>query len=194
MHEEGLRRFSRERLGGRPVPEDLRVMLTRLWDGEPEPAAGLRLEILAPGAGHPLLDHSSLTDADRADPDLMANIAAFDRIFEHACFVAIHDEMGPIGYWFHPDEPADRPAPIILLDDEGTFHLLPGTSLAEAEASYHSTPDEEVYAEIRDSLATFGILLASPTLADIPEPAPAVDPEDLHIAHYEELRKNTTLP
>ncbi|MEV0374381.1 hypothetical protein AB0I10_32080 [Streptomyces sp. NPDC050636] len=55
---------------------------------------------------------------------------------------------GWIGYWLHPDEPADRPSPVIELDTEFSYRAMAGSTLVEAcaadQAQYHDEPDERI--------------------------------------------------
>ncbi|MER5747258.1 hypothetical protein ABT097_28810 [Streptomyces sp. NPDC002225] len=68
MYDERLAAFSRDRLDGRPVPDDLRVLLIAQWEGRTDLARLLGLEFFEPGEVHPLLDTSYLTPAGTRGP------------------------------------------------------------------------------------------------------------------------------
>ena len=76
-----LAEYSRQRLAGRTIPGDLRTLLLVQWRrGEEssgaDPFESMGISLLDPGESHDLLDHSYLNDTDRADPDIMAKVAA----------------------------------------------------------------------------------------------------------------------
>jgi hypothetical protein len=101
-----LEQFSRERLDGRPLPDDLRALLEAQWAGRQEFYEISELVFLEPGAASPLLDHGYLNEQDRADPDIMANVAAHKQMAKYFKAVAVAgDGLGDCyGYWMHPDE------------------------------------------------------------------------------------------
>ncbi|ROO86000.1 hypothetical protein EDD29_3557 [Actinocorallia herbida] len=181
-----LAEFARVRLGGRPVPEDLRTVLTETWEGRPGLVEQLGVRILEPGTTHVLMDHSYLSAADRANPDLMANVAAMTETAEYLRFVVELAQDFLLGYWFHPAEPADRPAPIVLLDTEGTYEPMPGATLTEAVVSYWAGRDDGTYADYRAELAALGLSLSPRSLADLTEPTLALHPEAYQDARYAE--------
>ncbi|MEW1911257.1 hypothetical protein AB0442_22885 [Kitasatospora sp. NPDC085895] len=64
MFDERLAEFSRERLGGRPVPEDVQILATAQWAGRGHPFERFGITILEPGAQHPLTDISYLSEEE----------------------------------------------------------------------------------------------------------------------------------
>lgn len=188
MYEERLTEFSAARLGGRPVPDDLAVLLIARWEGRTEAAEQLELEVLEAGATHHLLDDSWLTARDRANPSLMLTVAAGQRVFEHFRVVAVHQQEHLLGYWFHPEEPADRPAPVILLDSEASYWVMPGRTLTEALAYYYGSRDQKTYAEVRSEFLALGLPPTPESLTEITVPTPALHPEAALDAYEEELR------
>ncbi|WP_067480004.1 hypothetical protein [Actinomadura hibisca] len=183
MFEERLKEFSRERLGGRPLPDDLRTMLVAQWEGRTGFRDLLFLTFPEPGEVDMLRDTSYLSEAELADPEMQAICAGMAEMGKYVKLVA-KDEENWIGYWLHPDEPADRPAPLVELDTEASFRLLPGRTLAEACVAtcsrYLDEPDERLaFTELADDLADLGLPLAQDAYDALREPEPVVRPEDL---------------
>ncbi|MFF5258963.1 hypothetical protein ACFY4C_08455 [Actinomadura viridis] len=183
MHEERLAEFSRERLDGRPIPDDLRAMLVAQWEGRTDFRFLLDITFFEPGQLSPLLDTGYLTEKELADPEMQAVNAGAAEMSKYAKFVA-EGGKGWIGYWTHPDEPADVPPPIIELDTEFTFWNLAGRTLAEACASerahYQDEPDERVaFAQLADRLAELGLPLGTRDYDALHDPEYTVAPEQL---------------
>ncbi|MBC3987880.1 hypothetical protein H8N00_02940 [Streptomyces sp. AC563] len=183
MHDERLAGFSRERLDGRPLPADLRVLLVAQWEGRTDLARLLDLDFFEPGEVHPLLDTSYLSETERADPELRAVNAGAAEMARHVKLVA-RGGKGWVGYWLHPDEPADRPWHLIALDTEFTFWGLAGSTLAEGaaaeQASYQDEPDERVaFARLAAELAALGLPLGTQDYDALDDTAYTVDPESL---------------
>jgi hypothetical protein len=124
MYDERLAEFSRERLDGRPIPDDLRVLLVAQWEGRTDFTHLLDLDFFEAGEVHPLLDTSYLSEKELADPAMQAVNAGAERMAKYVKLVA-KGGKGWIGYWLHPDEPADRAWHLI----EFTFWGLVGLTL-----------------------------------------------------------------
>jgi|GEM_PF-5829277 len=179
MTAERLAEFSRARLGGRNVPDDLRVMLAAQWAGDTSFLEMVGVEFIEADEQHPLLDTSYLRPEELADPEIQSMNAAMATISEHARLVARSDDVW-LGYWTHPDEPADREPSIVEVDTEYSFRLHPGRSLAEAlvVAASEYSDDEEAHAELAAAMATAGITGVATDPSEVPEPGSIVDPED----------------
>jgi hypothetical protein len=186
--DERILEFSRERLGGRPVPDDLAILLLAQWSGNDGPLEDLEIEFFATGQSHPLIDHSYLNDRDRARPDTMANVAAIDEVNGHVGFVAEGLNGAAIGYWLHPDEPAGRPAPVVSLDTEGQFEILDGTTFAEAVVGKWVFDDDPWFGRLADGFEALGVAMPVRRSADLVRPEVAVDPATLHRRLYYEER------
>ncbi len=180
--------FSRERLGGRPVPDDLATLLKAQWGGNDGPLEDLEVEFFAPGESHPLLDHSYLDAKDLANPDIVANVAAVNEVNSHIGFVAEGLNGAVIGYWFHPDEPAERPAPVVRLDTEGQIEILDGTMFAEAIVGKWVYDDDEWFGRLADGFVALGVPMPVRRTADLVRPRVAVDPATLHNQLFEAER------
>lgn len=112
--EEKLAEYSRQRLGGREVPADLRTLLVLQWErGTADPLGAMGVTLLEVGETHDAFDHSYLNDKDRANPDIMANVAAMQNTCEHAVFVARNQDAAIIGYWVGPENVGIDAAPIL---------------------------------------------------------------------------------
>lgn len=167
MHDERLAEFSRERLDGRPIPDDLRVLLVAQWEGRTEFTRLLDLDFFEAGEVHPLLDTSYLSEKELADPEMQAVNAAAAEMAEYVKLVA-KGGKGWIGYWLHPDEPADRAWHLVELDTEFSFWGLSGLTLTEGvaaeRAGYQDEPDERIaFTQLAAELARLGLPLTPRT-------------------------------
>lgn len=183
MFEERLAEFSRERLDGLPIPDDLRTMLVAQWENRTEFRHLLDLEFFESGQLSPLLDTSYLSAARLADPEMQAINAGAAEMAKYVKLVA-KGGKGWIGYWIHPDDPTDRPLPIIELDTEFSYWSMEGSTLAEAcaadRAQYHEEPDERAaFSLVSAQLAELGLPLSGQDYDDLYAPEYAVDPEEL---------------
>ncbi|WP_406095863.1 hypothetical protein [Streptomyces sp. NBC_01013] len=183
MHDERLAEFSRERLDGRPVPDDLRVLLVAQWEGRTDFTRLLDLDFFEAGEVHPLLDTSYLSEKERADPEMQAVNAAAAEMATYVKLVA-KGGKGWMGYWLHPDEPADRAWRLIELDTEFSFWSLVGVALTEGaaaeRASYRDEPEERVaFTHLAAELARLGLPLSTQDYDALDEPEYRVDPEKL---------------
>ncbi|MGW2472917.1 hypothetical protein [Streptomyces sp. NPDC001665] len=186
---ERLAAFSRERLDGRPVPDDLRVLLLAHWEGRDDFAHLLGLEFFEEGELHPFLDTGYLSEQELADPEMQAVNAGVARLTEYVKLVA-KGGKGWVGYWVHPDEPAVRP---IELDTEFTLWQMTGSTLTEAvafeRAAYQDEPDERVaYGQLAAELAALETPLSTADCGAPDDGEYAVDPERLMEALIEEER------
>jgi hypothetical protein len=130
--------YSIARLDGQAIPADLTALLSAIWGdasfpgSEDDPCTIFDIRLLQPGQTHPLLSHDYLTDADRANPAIMANVAAMNATSALCCFVFVTDDGELIGYWRGPDRLEPDNAPIVRLDTEGQYDLLPGRTILQA--------------------------------------------------------------
>lgn len=183
MYDERLAGFSRDRLDGRPIPDDLRTLLVAQWEGRTDFARLLHLEFFEAGEVHPLLDTSYLSEKELADPEMQAVNAAAAQMATYVKLVA-KGGKGWIGYWLHPDEPADRAWHLIELDTEFTFWSMAGLTLAEGcaadQASYQDEPDERIaFPQLAAGLAELGLPLSTRDYDALDDTTYVVDPEKL---------------
>jgi hypothetical protein len=183
MYEERLAEFSRERLDGRPVPDDLRTMLVAQWENRTDFRHLLDLRFFDPGELNPLLDTSYLSEAERADPEMQAINAGAAEMATYVKLVA-EGGKGWIGYWLHPDESTDGPWPVIELDTEFTYWSMAGSTLAEACAAdrvrYQDEPDERTaFSQLSARLTELGLPLGGQDFDALHDPEWTVDPEEL---------------
>jgi hypothetical protein len=196
---EKLAEYSRMRLGGREIPADLRALLLLQWQRDEEKPAADPLEamfvsLLEAGETHDLVDHSYLNEKDRADPDIMANVAAMKSTCEYAAFVARDEDGNLIGYWFGPENVGIDSAPILKVDSEGQFELLGGRSLSEALLGDKVFEDADKFAALKDVFAQAGIAIAADSWEDLEYPDPPTSPAVFHEERYEENRSKAGLP
>lgn len=135
-------------------PADARLWLQRQDAGETAPWTGLGVTFLPPG-GRPeaLLDTSYLTDADRANPGIMANVAAIEETAALVAWVAVERQRA-LGYWRGPESTPLDAAPLVEFDSEGQFRLAGATSVTE----FYAFQLEEWVAGDDDLLAEHGLL------------------------------------
>ncbi|MFC8270852.1 hypothetical protein ACFUIZ_34835 [Streptomyces cinereoruber] len=183
MHHERLAEFSRERLDSRPVPKDVQALLVAQWEGRTDFTNLLDLVFFEEGEVHPLLDTSYLSEDELADPEMQAINAAAAEMARYVKLVA-KGGKGWIGYWLHPDEPADRSWPLIELDTEFTFWRLDGLTLTEGVASERASQQEEfdtriAFTQLAAELAELGLLLDTQDHDVLHETKYEVSPEGL---------------
>ncbi|SEB64608.1 hypothetical protein [Streptomyces sp. TLI_105] len=183
MYDERLAEFSRERLGGRPVPDDLRVLLVAQWEGRTDFTRLLDLVFFEAGEVHPLLDTSYLSEKELADPEMQAVNAGAAEMAEYVKLVA-KGGKGWIGYWLHPDEPADGAWRLMELDTEFTFWTLLGRTLTEGaaaeQASRQDDPDERIaFTRLAADLAELGLPLSTQEYDALDDTEYRVAPEEL---------------
>ncbi|OKJ70534.1 hypothetical protein [Streptomyces sp. CB02460] len=179
-YDERLAAFSHERLDGRPVPDDLRVLLLAQWEGRDDFARLLGLEFFEEGELHPFLDTGYLSEQELADPEMRAVNAGTARMVEYVKLVA-KGGKGWVGYWVHLDEPAVRP---IELDTEFTLWPMTGSTLTEAVAfeqfAYQDEPEERVaFGQLAAELGALGLPLDAAGYDALDDSDYAVDPEKL---------------
>lgn len=194
MSDERLDEFSRERLGGCPVPEDVRILATAQWEGRGHPFEQFGITIVEPGVKHLLTDDSYLTDADRANPDIMANCAAAEQVAEFLKIVAVHEDGLCYGFWMHPQQRDDQPPPVIKVDTEGTYWSLGGLTFSEACLDDIAFDDDETFAEVAAELAQLGISVSVSSGEDLTELTADPSPEDVHKEIYYAEREKRGLP
>ncbi|MFC8257790.1 hypothetical protein ACFUNF_09175 [Streptomyces sp. NPDC057291] len=183
MYDERLAEFSRERLDGRPIPDDLRMLLVAQWEGRTDFTHLLDLDFFEAGEVHPLLDTSYLSEKELADPEMQSVNAGAAEMAKYVQLVA-KGGKGWIGYWLHPDEPADRAWHLIELDTEFTFWGLVGLTLTEGsaaeQASYQGEPDERIaFTQLAAELAELGLPLSTQDYDALDDTESTVDPEEL---------------
>jgi hypothetical protein len=190
--------YSIARLGGRTIPADLTALLSATWGDESFPGSEhdphtiFDIRLLEPGQTHPLLSHDNLTDADRADPATMANVEVMNATSALCCFVFVTDDGELVGYWRGPDRLEPDKAPIVRLDTEGQYDLLPGRTILQAlyllmKRGYLAERLELA----RHALAKLGVSTTDAELAvaETNGRAAAIDPGDYSKRLHAERRK-----
>ena len=109
------------------LPEDL-----RRWRalGEDQPFAEHGVRFLADDEPASVFDTSYLTDADRADPNIAANVAAIADTAALITWVAESEDGEVFGYWRGPSDTRLEQAPVVQYDTEGQFSTMPGRTLS----------------------------------------------------------------
>jgi hypothetical protein len=179
-----LAQFSRNRLGGEPVPNDVRILLS-LRD-ELAGRTGIRLEWDEDWA--PWLDMRPPSDPDRRDVDLGARLRATREVCRLIAFIAA-GEGGPyFGYWRGPALRPVASSPVVVLEKDGRFHLCAASSFAEAilEREYGG----EQFNKIRAWLRSLGIPIRWESPAHLTYPHERLPPKELHRILCERYRQD----
>ena len=194
-------------LRGQGVPSDLKSLIEIRASRDKggitlpiDPLSATGFDLIVPGHLPALLGHSYLNEHDRADPDIMANIRAFDEVFALSAFVAVGDDNEVVGYWQGPDHvPLDQ-APFVILDTEGQFSLLPGATITEAMVIYSlqirfdEAELQRRFEEMCESFRAVGIDMAIRDLSTVKVHPTRVGPAEIHSGAYTKFRTEAGLP
>ncbi len=167
--------FSTNRLRGEPLPADLKVLLEH--HDELLRRTGIELNWTANWA--PWLDTSYLSDAERKNPDIAANLLAIEEVCRLSAFVAACEDGEYLGYWRGPADRSVAESPLVALDSEGQFRISAGRTFAEAVLALLGVPPK-----LRDWMRSLGIVVPWETENDIAWPDEAHDPGSLHKQSY----------
>ncbi|MBC7817164.1 MAG: hypothetical protein IAG10_09780 [Planctomycetaceae bacterium] len=148
-----LREFSANRLGGEPVPDDLRRLLT--YRDELAERTGIELNWDKDWA--PWLDHSYLRPEERADAGIAANIRAMADVSAIIAFVAQEEDGQYFGLWRGLEKLPIAKCPLIFLDNEGQFNPCVSSNFAECVLEH--TWGEQRFNELRDWFRSLGITI-----------------------------------
>jgi hypothetical protein len=148
-----LREFSAHRLGGDPVPDDLRQLL--LQRDELAERTGIEFSWAKDWA--PWLDHSYPRPEERTDPGIAANICAMADVSSLIAFVAQEEDAQWYGFWRGPDRLPIAKSPLIFLDNEGQFNPCVASNFAECVLEH--TWGEERFNALRDWFRSLGITI-----------------------------------
>jgi hypothetical protein len=166
--------FSTHRLDGEPVPDDVKILLAH----RDEFAERTGIELNETSGWAPWLDTSYLSDADRANPDIAANVRAIAEVIGLIAFIAAYEDGQYFGYWRGPDRRAVAASPLVYLDNEGQFSFCGGSNFAEAVLG-EVCGEEEEFAEMRDWMRSLGVTIRADTIEDLKYPDESVSPEEL---------------
>jgi hypothetical protein len=183
---EVLSQFSRNRLGGEPVPEDLKVLLHHR--DELAERTGLWLEWAEDWA--PWRAASDLDESQRQNADVVANARAIAEVCRHIAFVAADEEDEYLGYWRGPSHRRVADSPLVFLDNTGQFHLCVASNFAEAvlEREYGG----EQFAELRAWLKSLGIPIGWESPAQLTFPHEKLPPRELHKQLLDRYRRQVS--
>lgn len=170
--------FSTHRLGGEPIPADVATLLGHA--SELAERTGFKLNWKKGWA--PWLDTNYLSAADRANPDIAANVRAIAEVCGLIAFVAAREDGDYLGYWRGAGGRAVADSPLVRLDNEGQFSYCGGSTFAEALLS--QAVDREQFAEWRDWLESVGVAVRVASPAAIKYPRDKASPDKLHKELY----------
>jgi hypothetical protein len=178
-----LSRFSRNRLDGEPVPDDLKILLAHRDDLAER--TGIRLEWAEGWA--PWLDTSSLSEEELGRVDIRANLRATEEVCRLIAFVAQDDDEHYFGYWRGPTHRPVANSPLVFFGDEGQFHLCIASSFAETilEREY----GREGFKKLRAWFRSLGISIGWETPSQLTYPHEKPSPKELHKELFHRYRK-----
>jgi hypothetical protein len=130
----------------------------------------------------PWLDTSYLSEADRANPDIAANVRAIAEVCGLIAFIAAHEDGEYFGYWRGPSQRKVADSPLVHLDNEGPFSFCGGSSFTEALPS--QAVDDEQFDEWRGWMESLGITVRPTSMADLNDPKESPSPDTMHKALY----------
>ena len=174
--------FSRNRLDGEPVPEDLKILLPHR--DELAERTGFRLEWAEEWA--PWLDTSALTPTDLQNPDIIANLRASREVCRFIAFVA--EQNGRyLGYWRSPSHRSVANSPLVVFDGERQFHLCIASSFAETllEKSF----GHQGFEELRAWLQSIGISIGWQNPNQLTFPHEKLSPKEMYKELFERYRR-----
>jgi len=165
--EENVAKFGQFRLGGRPVPEDLRAMLMAYWTDEPEVGRlfhDWELDFLDPYEAT-WLDDLAEVDADGPEPPRTADglagaavDAGYAELARHIAFVGTWNNNSLFGYWLHPQEEFGEFPPVIEVDSEAEISILGrDCNLAEALTGTSAEGDDARFDRLAQMLRNAGV-------------------------------------
>lgn len=170
------------------LPADLEIWRTRQDAGERNPWSET-LTFLADGAPPNALDTSYLTDADRSNPDIAANVEAVLATAALVTWAAEdEDETRAFGYWRSPRDTPLAEAPVVVIDSEWQFALTYGTNLSEALCYEYGEYVDDGYDGLVGKCRALGVEITVDHPADFTEPSAAPTPDDHHRELYRRLR------
>ncbi|MFT6091928.1 hypothetical protein [Sulfitobacter sp.] len=159
-----VKKFTESRLGGQDAPKDLGILLAAITvdpefeESDNNPLKIIGAEFLWTDRKYPLLDHTYINDADRADPSTMANVKAMQDTDKKLKFVIECEDSSLIGYWQpDPETPLEQCA-LFWLDTEGQYYLAEGKTLSESIA-YEALVDgnEDTYRSLQNAFERLGV-------------------------------------
>jgi hypothetical protein len=179
--------FSKYRLGGEPVPTDVAILLGHA----DELLERTDIELNWKKGWAPWLDTGYLSEEDRANPDIAANVRAINEVCGLIAFIAAHEDGEYFGYWRGLGKRAVADSPLVRLDNEGQFSFCGGSSFAEAVLS--QAVDDEEFDEWRGWLVSLGVAIRPASLAALKYPREKASPDKLHKELYYRYRREAGL-
>lgn len=176
-----INEFKKKILKGQDVPSDLAIIIENkccLDILEEE----LEFELLEEDRIENELLHSYLSDSNKKDISIEANIFAINKVFKYITFFAEAENGMLLGYWHGEENTNILEAPLITYDTEGEFDLLYGNQIIELLILKWTSEDEDEYSEMVDEFSSCDIEISS--IYTITEITSESDPSKLHDAIY----------
>ena len=171
--------FATNRLASETIPMDIGVLL-RHADAL-QAMTGIFFNIDPDWA--PWLDTSYLSEDQKRDPDIAANVKAIADVCSLIAFVAELEDSQYLGFWRGPDRRPIVNSPLVVLDNEGQFRLCASGTFAEA--ILEQTYNEVQFEALKTWFGSIGIDVGFAALDDLEYPEEPNNPNDLHTRLYE---------
>jgi len=173
--------FKEKILKGQVVPNDLKVIIENqcCLDVLEEQ---LEFELIEHARVEKEISHAYLSEGERKNIDIKANIFAINKVFEYITFFAEAENGMLLGYWHGEESLNILKAPLVGYDTEGQFKLFDGNQIIESLAMEWTGEDEEEYEEIQDSFLECNIQVSS--LGSFSEIKTKSNPSDMHNKLY----------
>ena len=168
-----LKAFSKHRLGGEPVPDDLAILLPHATEVADRTGIGLNWQ----ETWAPWLDTSYLSEAERSNPDIAAAVRASAEVCSLIAFVARHEDGECYGFWRGPKRRSISHSPLVYLDTEGSFRYSTGPTFAELLLG--QTFGGREFADLRKWLKSLGISVRAKTADELTYPQDDFNPGTL---------------
>lgn len=182
--------FQKKILKAQVVPSDLAIIIESkccLDILEEE----LEFELFEEGRIEKELLHSYISDDDKKDISIVANIFAINKVFESITFFAEAENGILLGYWHGEANTNILEASLVTYNTEGEFELLYGNQIVEQLILKWTSEDEDEYSDMVDEFSSCNIEISS--MDTITEITSKSNPDELHSNLYsqrlEELKQ-----
>jgi len=174
--------FSTVRLGSESLPADLSLLLEHA--DRFQEMTGVAFSYAQDWA--PWLDTSYLSEEEKRNPEIFANVKAIAEVCSLITFIAELEDSQYIGFWRGLKHRSISESPLVILDNEGQFRLCACRTLAEA--ILEQTYDDETFAELKSWFQSLGIEIGFSSLDELAYPEEPNDPGALHTDLFEKYR------
>ncbi len=179
MNEISTADFSVFRLRGQEAPTDLAILLKHA--DELREKTGVHLTDSKDWT--PWADTSYLSEKERKQHYIAANIQAIANVCKQIAFVGELEDREYLGYWLGPKDRRIADSPLVVFDNEGQFQLCCGTTFAEA--ILERTYEQEFFDQLKGWFESIGIVVPAKSIDDLKIHEGDPDPAEVHSNLYD---------